>query len=314
MAAVTRSPGEGIVPIRRRNPNFWRDTARGYLFILPVVLGLLIWTLGPMIASAYYSLTDYKIVNVPTFIGLQNYIELFTEDRRFAGSLSVTLRYAGMFIVIGQTFSLGLAVLLTQNVRGLPIFRTLFYLPIVVPYVASALLWRYLFNKEFGPINAVFDAVGIQGPNWLGSPDWALFSMVIISVWGGAVSTIIYVAGLQNIPEELHEAAKIDGGSALQRFWFVTIPMLTPTIFFNIVTSVIGAFQFFVPAFIMTQGGPARATYFYNLNLYEKAFEWLEMGYASAMAWVMFAIIIVLTLFIFRSSSLWVYYENEAKS
>ncbi len=299
---------------RERSAHFWRDTARGYLFILPVVLGLLIWTFGPMIASAYYSLTNYRIISEPEFVGLQNYIDLFTRDRLFAHSLNVTIRYAIMFVVIGQVFSLAVAVLLTQNVRGLPIFRTLFYLPIVVPYVASALLWRYLFNREFGPINAVLNSVGITGPNWLGSPDWALFSLVIISVWGGAVSTIIYVAGLQNIPEELHEAAKIDGATAVQRFRFVTIPMLTPTIFFNVVTGVIGAFQFFVPAFIMTQGGPARATYFYNLNLYDKAFKWLEMGYASAMAWVLFAIIIVLTLFIFRSSPLWVYYEGEVKS
>lgn len=299
---------------RARSAHFWRDTARGYLFILPVVLGLLIWTFGPMIASAYYSLTSYRITSEPQFVGLQNYIDLFTRDRLFAHSLNVTIRYAIMFVTIGQVFSLGVAVLLTQNVRGLPIFRTFFYLPIVVPYVASALLWRYLFNREYGPINSVLSAVGITGPNWLGSPDWALFSLVIISVWGGAVSTIIYVAGLQNIPEELHEAAKIDGATAVQRFRFVTIPMLTPTIFFNVVTGVIGAFQFFVPAFIMTEGGPARATYFYNLNLYDKAFKWLEMGYASAMAWVLFAIIIVLTLFIFRSSPLWVYYDGEVKS
>jgi multiple sugar transport system permease protein len=299
---------------RQRSAHFWRDTARGYLFILPVVLGLLIWTFGPMIASAYYSLTTYRITSEPQFVGLQNYIDLFTRDRLFAHSLNVTIRYAVMFVTLGQVFSLGAAVLLTQNVQGLPIFRTLFYLPIVVPYVASALLWRYLFHREYGPINAVLGALGIAGPNWLGSPDWALFSLVIISVWGGAVSTIIYVAGLQNIPEELHEAAKIDGATAVQRFRFVTLPMLTPTIFFNVVTGVIGAFQFFVPAFIMTEGGPARATYVYNLNLYDKAFKWLEMGYASAMAWVLFAIIIVLTLFIFRSSPLWVYYEGEVKS
>jgi multiple sugar transport system permease protein len=299
---------------RRRNPHFWRDTLTGYAFILPVVLGLLIWTFGPMIASAYYSLTNYRIVDEPEFVGFQNFVDLFTRDRMFAQSLGVTLRYAAMFIVLGQLSSLGLAILLTQNVKGLPIFRTLFYLPIVVPYVASALLWRYLYNKDFGPINAALEAVGIQGPNWLGSPDWALFSLVLMSVWGGAVSTIIYVAGLQHIPEELHEAAKIDGASSAQRFRFVTLPMLTPTIFFNVVTNVIGAFQFFVPAFIMTDGGPVRSTYFYNLNLYEKAFEWLEMGYASAMAWVIFAIIIVLTLFIFRSSPLWVYYEGEVKS
>lgn len=296
---------------RRSNPHFWRDTLRGYLFILPVVLGLIIWTFGPMLLSGYYSLTKYKIVNAPEFIGFQNYVDLFTRDRLFIQSLKVTVHYAMMFIALGQVTSMAVALLLTQKVRGLAFFRTMFYMPIVVPFVASSLLWRYLFNNEFGPINAVLGALGVQGPNWLGSPDWALTSLVLISVWGGAISTIIYVAGIQNIPEELYDAAKIDGANAIYRFQHVTFPMLTPTIFFNIVTNIIGAFQFFVPAFIMTGGGPVHATYVYNLNLYDKAFKWLEMGYASAMAWVLFAIIIVLTLFIFRSSPLWVYYEGE---
>jgi multiple sugar transport system permease protein len=297
----------------KRSPFFWRDTLRGYLFIMPVVLGLIIWTFGPMIASAYYSLTSYKIVQAPEFIGFQNYIDLFTRDRLFGRSIEITIRYAAMYIVIGQIFSLGLALLLTQKVRGLPIFRTLFYMPLVVPFVASSLLWRYLLNKDFGPVNAVLQAVGIQPVNWLGAPDSALFSLVLISVWGGAVTTMIYVAGLQHIPEEMYEAAKIDGANALQRVRTVTLPLLTPTIFFNVVTNVIGSFQFFVPAFIMTQGGPAKSTYVYNLNLYEKAFQWLEMGYASAMAWVMFVIIIILTALIFRSSPLWVYYEGEVR-
>lgn len=298
---------------QKRSPTFWRDTIRGYLFIMPVVLGLLIWTFGPMIASAYFSLTDYKIVGAPEFVGFKNFIELFTKDRLFGQSLGVTLRYAIMYMASGQVFSLALAVLLTQKVRGQTFFRTLFYLPIIVPAAASALLWRYLFNKEFGPINAVLQTFGLPAINWLGSPDSALFSMVIISVWGGAVATIIYVAGLQQIPEELLDAAKIDGASAIQRFLRVTIPMLSPTIFFNVVTGIIGSFQFFVAAFIMTEGGPVKATYFYNYNLYEKAFRWLEMGYASAMAWVLFGIIIVLTLLIFRSSPLWVYYEGEVQ-
>lgn len=299
----------------KRSPTFWRDTLRGYLFILPVVLGLLIWTFGPMIASAYYSLTDYKIVDEPVFIGLKNFVELFTKDRLFAQSLSVTFRYAIMYVILGQVVGLLLAKLLTQRVRGLSFFRTLFYLPIIVPLVASALLWRYMFNKEYGPINAMFQSVGLQGPNWLGSPDSALFSMVIISVWTGAVTTIIYVAGLQQVPEELYDSAKIDGANALQSFRFVTIPMLSPTIFFNVVTGIIASFQFFIPAFVITQGqgGPVYSTYFYNLNLYDKAFRWLEMGYASAMAWVMFGIIIALTLLIFRSSPLWVYYEGGVR-
>jgi len=296
-----------------KQEHFWRDTARGYLFILPVVLGLLIWTFGPMLASAYYSFTDYRIVDPPEFIGLQNYIDLFTSDRLFLRSLEITFKYAGMFIVAGQVLSLLTAVLLTQNIRGQSIFRTIFYLPVVVPQVAVALLWRYLFNKDVGPINRSIELIGLEPVNWLGSPDWALMSLVIISVWGGAVSTIIYVAGLQNIPNDLHDAAKIDGANVVQRFVRVTLPMLTPTIFFNVVTNVILSFQFFVPAFIMTEGGPARSTYVYNLNLYDKAFSWLEMGYASAMAWIMFAIIVFFTALIFRSSPLWVYYEGDMR-
>jgi multiple sugar transport system permease protein len=297
-------------PKPKRSPTFWQDTLRGYLFIMPVVLGLLIWTFGPMLASAYYSLTDYKIIADPQFIGLKNFIDLF-KDPDFGKSLSVTVRYALMYVVLGQVVSLAIAVLLTQRVPGITFFRTFFYLPIIVPYVASAVLWKYLYNKEFGPIDGVLKAFGLPAFNWLGSPQSALFALVIMSIWSGAVTTIIYVAGLQHIPEELLDSAKIDGANSIRRFWHVTIPMLSPTIFFNVVSAVIGAFQFFVPAFIMTDGGPVKATYFYNYNLYEKAFKWLQMGYASSMAWVLFAIIIVLTLLIFRSSPLWVYYEGE---
>lgn len=306
--AVSRATG------RRRDPTLWRRTIVGYAFISPVVLGLVIWTFGPMLMSAYFSLTDYKLLKPAEFIGLQNFVDLFTKDRQFMNSLVVTFKYALLYVVFGQLFALSLAILLTQKVRGIPIFRTLFYLPVVVPFVASSLLWRYLFNKDFGPINAFLEWIGIGGVNWLGSTDWALTSLVIISVWGGAVSTIIYVAGLQHIPEHLHEAARIDGANPRQQFRHVTLPLLSPTIFFAVVTTVIASFQFFVPAYVMTAGGPAKSTYVYNLNLYDKAFKWLEMGYASAMAWVMFFIIIVLTLLIFRSSNRWVYYEGEERS
>ena len=256
MAAVVSKP-----PKNKRSPTFWRDTLRGYLFILPVVLGLLIWTFGPMLASAYYSLTDYKIIGLPNFIGIQNYIDLF-NDKAFIQSLSITVRFGLMFVVLSQIVGLALAVLLTQKVRGLTIFRTIFYLPIIVPAAASALLWKYLYNKEFGPIDSVLQAFGLKAVNWLGSTESALFALVIMSVWASAVTTIIYVAGLQNIPEDLLDSAKIDGANGFKRFLYITIPMLSPTIFFNVVTGVIGAFQFFVPAFIMTQGGPAKSTYF----------------------------------------------------
>ncbi len=305
---ATSRPGSS-----KRSSTFWRDTLRGYLFIMPVVLGLMIWTFGPMIASAYYSLTNYKIIGTPEFVAFKNFIDLFTKDTSFSQSLSVTLRFGVMFVAFSQIVGLSVAVLLTQKVRGLALFRTFFYLPIIVPAAASAVLWKYLYNKEFGPINSVANAFGLHSINWLGSPESALFSLVIMSVWAGTVTTIIYVAGLQHIPEELLDAAKIDGANSFQRFLRITIPMISPTIFFNVVTGIIGAFQFFVPAFIMTDGGPVKSTYFYNYNLYEKAFKWLEMGYASAMAWVLFAIIIAMTLLIFRSSPLWVYYEGEAQ-
>lgn len=299
---------------RKRRPGFWRDTITGYAFISPVVLGLLIWTFGPMIASAYYSLTDYNIMKDPVFVGFDNFVKLFTRDRDFARSLGVTLRFAVASMAIGQIISLATATLLTQKVRGMVIFRTLFYLPIIVPFVASALLFKYLFNAQFGPVNKLLEIFGIPAINWFGSQDWAQAAMVLIAVWtSGVVTTIIYVAGLQNVPEELYDSAKIDGANAWQRFRNVTLPMITPTVFFNLVTGFIGAFQFFTQAFVITQGGPSKATYFYNLNLYDKAFKWFEMGYASSMAWVLFIIIMGLTLLIFRSSPLWVYYEGEVK-
>jgi ABC-type sugar transport system permease subunit len=310
MSASAHVPAAPKTSTRRFR--FIRQSLLGYAFILPVVLGLLIWTVGPMLASAYYSLTSYNLLKPPVFIGLRNYIDLFTGDDLFIQSLDVTARYVLMFVVATQVVSLGLAILLTQKVRFLNLFRTLFYLPIVIPYVAAALLWRYLFDKDVGPINAVLGMVGITGPSWLDSPDLALVSLVVISVWGGAVATIIYVAGLQQVPEELYEAARIDGAGNVAQFRHVTLPMLSPTILFSLVTTVILAFQFFVPAYVLTNGGPVHSTYVYNLNLYDKAFSWLQMGYASAMAWVLFAIILVLTGLIFRTSRFWVHYETQA--
>ena len=226
----------------------------------------------------------------------------------------MTVKYAVMYVIIGQIFALSLAMLLTQKVRGIPLFRTLFYLPVVVPVRGLRAAVALPVQQGLRAHQRVLRVDRPGGVNWLGSTDWALFSLVLVSVWGGAVSTIIYVAGLQHIPEHLKEAARIDGASNRQTFRHVILPLLTPTIFFSVVTTVIASFQFFVPAYVMTAGGPAKSTYVYNLNLYDKAFKWLEMGYASAMAWVMFAIIIVLTLLIFRTSNRWVHYEGEERS
>jgi multiple sugar transport system permease protein len=279
------------------------------------VLGLLLLTLGPMVASAYISFTAYPLLAPPKFVGLRNYIDLFTKDKLFYQSLKVTFSYAVMALPLGLILSLLAALLLNQKVRGIRFFRTFFYVPSIVPAVASAVLWGWLLNPDWGLVNAVLKSMGLPTSRWLSEPETALPSLVLISLWGIGGTTIIYLAGLQSIPEELYEAAKIDGGNTWHLFWFVTIPLLTPTIFFNLVMGLIGTFQYFAPVYILTNGtgGPVRSTYFYNLNLYEKAFRWLQMGYASAMAWVLFVIVLCFTLLIFRSSSVWVYYEGEVK-
>ncbi len=221
---------KGNRPSTRRPSHFWRDTLRGYAFIFPVVLGLLIWTFGPMLASAYYSLTDYNLLKPPAFIGLGNYINMFTNDDLFVQSVIVTVKYVLMYVVFSQILSLALALLLTQQVRLVDLSAPSIICRWSFPTSPSALLWRYLFDKDVGPINAVLAVFGIKGPSWLGSPQWALLSLVIISVWGSAVATIIYVAGLQQVPNELHEAAKIDGAGFFAQFIHITLPMLSPTI------------------------------------------------------------------------------------
>ena len=294
---------------------FWRDTLYGYLFIGPAVLGLLFLTLGPMVASAYISLTSYPLLAPPKFVGFRNYVELFTQDKLFVQSLKVTFGYAGMSLPLGLILSLLAAILLNQKVRGIPVFRTCFYIPNIVPAVASAVLWGWLLNPDWGLVNAILKALNLPTSRWLSEPGSALPSLVLISLWGIGGTMIIYLAGLQSVPTEFYEAAKIDGSNTLHLFRFITLPLLTPTIFFNLVMGLISTFQYFAPVYILTggKGGPVYSTYFYNLNLYEKAFRWLQMGYASAMAWVLFVIVLSFTLLVFRSSSVWVYYEGEVR-
>lgn len=298
---------------RRRSRQFWRDTIEGYLFIAPVVLGLIIWTFGPMVASFFLSFTDYPLLKTPEFIGLKNYVDIVNlPELKVMHSMGVTLNYAIFALPLGLALGLGAALLLNQKLRGIPFFRTSFYLPTIVPAVASAFMWGWLLNPEFGIVNAMLKGIGIQDPpRWLASPDMALPSLVLMSLWGIGGGMIIFLAGLQSIPEVLYEAAKIDGANDWQVFWRITLPQLSPTIFFMLITGMIGTFQYFGTAYLLTNGGPLFATYFYNLNLYEKAFKWMFMGLASAMAWVMFAIILVLTLLVFRSSNAWVYYEVQ---
>jgi multiple sugar transport system permease protein len=282
----------------------------GYLFVLPVVLGLLIWTLGPFVASFFLSLTSYDLLGSPQFIGLQNYQNLLFHDPLFWISLKVTIIYSLVAVPAGLVGSLLVALLLNAKVRGLAFFRTSFYMPSIVPAIASAVLWGWLLNPDWGLINVALHALHLPTSRWLASPHTALMSLVLMSLWGVGGPMVIYLAGLQGIPGHLYEAASIDGANRLQRFWHVTVPMLSPTIFFNLIMGIIGSLQYFTQAFVLTAGGPDNSTEFYVLNLYQKAFQWLKMGYASAMAWILFLLILLLTLLVFRSSAIWVFYEG----
>ena len=296
-----------------------RETLWGYVFISPWLLGFIVFTVGPMIASLVLSLTRYNITSPPVFIGLENYIKLFTGDPRFWHSLGITVKFALIAIPLNLTFGFVLALLLNQNVPGVAFWRTVYYLPSVIAGVAVAILWSLIFNPRFGILNWLLSLVGIDGPGWLASPDWAIPALIIMSLWSVGGGMIIYLSGLQSIPTALYEAAQIDGANAWQRLFYITIPLMSPVIFYNLVIGIIGTFQYFTEVYVITAtadtglGGPLESTLFYNVYLYSNAFRYLNMGYASALAWVLFLIVLVLTLLVFRSSALWVYYEGDLR-
>ena len=287
-----------------------REALAGYLFITPAVLGFLIFIAGPILVSAYFSLTEYKLISSPHWAGLQNYQTLW-QDELFWQSLKVTLRYALLALPLGLVLSLGLALLLNQKLWGVAFWRTVYYLPAVISGVAVAVLWSWILNSEFGLLNTFLRYFGIHGPNWLGDKRTALPALVMISLWGVGGNILIYLAGLQGIPTELYEAAAIDGAGMGRRLFNITLPLLSPVIFFNLVMGLIGVFQFFTEPFIMTQGGPEQSTLSYMLYLYRNAFKYFKMGYAAALAWVLFVLVLLLTLAVFRSSPLWVHYEAQ---
>jgi multiple sugar transport system permease protein len=281
-----------------------------YLFISPWILGFIFFIGGPIISSFGLSLTNYSIINKPVFTWLANY-KAMLKDPLFSKSLYNTFYYAVLFIPFGIVTSFGLAMFLNQKVRGLAFYRTIYYLPTVVPVVASAILWLWLLNPQWGLINMGLRAIGIKGPGWLTSEEWSKPSIVLMGVWGLGTWIVIYLAGLQGIPEQLYEAAQIDGANLWHRFIYITVPMMTPTIFFTLIVGIIGSFQVFTQAYIMTAGGPVNSTLFYALYMYRNAFNYLKMGYASAMAWVLFIIILLLTLIQFALANRWVYYEAK---
>jgi multiple sugar transport system permease protein len=310
---VPKRQGETKVETKRRvrltqQPGFW-----GMLFISPWLLGFLIFTAGPMLASLFLSFCKYDL-NTLKWVGGKNYQVLFTQDPLFWKSLGNTAIYVLFSVPIGLTGSLLIALLLNQKVRGMPFFRTAFYLPSLVPAVASSLVWMWVFHPDSGILNYTLSLLGIKGPAWLLDPDTALASLIVMSLWGiGGGRMIIFLAGLQGIPDDLYEAASLDGAKGWAVFRHVTLPMLSPTIFFNLILGIIGSFQVFTSAFVMTGGGPNNATMMYVLYLYNNAFRYFKLGKASAMAWILFAILLVFTVIQFKNAAKWVYYEGGEK-
>ncbi|HLG50638.1 MAG TPA: sugar ABC transporter permease [Chloroflexota bacterium] len=299
------------LPARRRSHLARQEAIAFYLFVAPWIIGFLVFTAGPVVASAYLSLTQYDIANPPVFIGLGNYVAL-ARDPLFWKSLSVTTSYAILALPLGLVASIALALLLNLRLPGLSIWRTIYYLPSVTSGVAVALLWQWIFQPTFGLLNVVlYQVFHVVGPQWLYDSNWVIPAFVIMSLWSVGGSMLIYLGGLQNIPTQLYEAAEIDGAGAWARLWHITLPMLTPVILFNLILGIIGVFSYFTNAYVMTQGGPNYASYFYLLALYQNAFEFLKMGVASAQAWIFFVIVLVLTIITLKSANYWVYYEGK---
>ncbi len=305
--AVAAVPAARAASGRRRE---LRKILIGLAFISPWAIGFLWLTLYPMLASFYYGFTDYQILGAPKWVGLANYKEMFFTDKLFFVSVGNTLYFALVSLPVGTVCSILLALLLNRKVRGMSYYRTLYYVPTVVPSIASVMLWAWILNPKVGLVNYILGLVGIQGPGWFNDPLWAKPALIILGMWGMGGSVVIYLAGLQDIPAHLYEAASLDGANSIQKVLHVTVPLLTPTILFNVVMGLIGSFQYFTQAFVAQGafGGPLNSLLFYNLYLYRNAFSYYRMGYASALAWVLLVFVLAVTLGIFRTTGRWVHY------
>ena len=294
---------------RKSSPQARRDLFWGLFFCSPAIIGLLCFTIYPVLASLYYSFTNYSIFGDYDFIGLQNYRDMITDDL-FWSSLWKTVYFLGVSIPVGIALALALALLLNLKVKGMSFYRTIFFLPSIVPAVAAAIVWGYVFNPQYGIFNNALRLVGINGPGWLANPTWVIPSLIIIGSWGAGNLMIILLAGLQDVPQDLQDAAVVDGANWWSRFRHVTLPFLGPHLFFALVTGLIGGFQYFATPFALYggEGGPAGSALVYGLYLYQNAFRFYKMGYASAMAWVLLLIIVATTAIIFRIFSKRVYY------
>ncbi len=291
----------------KKRPRNWKW---GILFIFPWIIGFLAFQFYPLLASLYYSFTDYSVLADGRWIGFDNYIKLFTKDKYFIKSLMVTLKYAMMSVPLKLLFALFIAMLLNMKLRGINIFRTIYYLPSIMGgSVAVSILWKFLFMQE-GIVNRALAIFHIPAISWLGDPDMALTTISMLVVWQFGSSMVLFLAGLKNVPQELYEAASVDGAGKIRQFFRITLPMITPIIFFNLMIQTINALQEFTSVSIITNGGPNRGTYLLGLKIYEEAFTNSNMGYASATSWVLFVIVLIVTAVLFRTSDAWVYYED----
>ena len=309
MIATKEPPREAAVRMKK---NERKGIMTGLLFVSPWLIGFLIFTLYPVFASAYLSFTDYRVLAPPKWVGLSNYTDLFHDHDYFLPSLMNTI-FMFLELPLALTMGLALALLLDQKVKGIAVYRTLFYLPSIVPVVSSAVLWMWVLNPQHGLMNAALHGLHITGPAWLASPLWSKPAMIVMDLWGVGGGMVIYLAALQGVPPALYEAASLDGANGWQKIWYVTIPSISPVIFFNMIMGVIGTFQYFTQTYIMTNGGPNNSTLFYAIYLYQNAFQYFRMGTACAMAWILFLITLVATYAVFKSSARLVYYEGETR-
>lgn len=312
--AVSTAPRPRFSPATRRN------TLLGLMFCGPWIIGLLAFRAYPIAAAFWYSFTDYHGMMEPSFIGLQNYLHLF-DDPDVGGSIENTLIYTVMAIPAGIVSALGIAIVLNSKMRALPLYRTLFFLPILVPDVALSIVWLQMFNPQYGLVNTLIEGTArlfgqdIVGPGWLASVTWAKPTLVLLNVWLIGQPMIIYLAALQDVPQDLLDAASVDGANWLQRLWSITVPMVTPVIFYQLVTALIGSLQLFTQPFVITGGvgSPAQSMMFYAMQLYREAFVYFNMGQAESMAWLLFLAVLVLSYVVFRTSGSWVYYGGEER-
>lgn len=299
------------VPRHRSSPVQRHNLRMGLLFAAPAIVGLLLFTAYPIVASVYYSFTSYSVLQPPIWVGFENYRILLTDDPLFYTTLYNTLFMAVFTIPLSVIVAMGLAMLLNLKVRGQAFYRTIFYLPTIVPFVASSVLWLWIYNPQYGILNSLLWYVGIQGPGWLNDPGWAKPALIIMNLWGVGSWMVIYLAGLQDVPQELYEAAELDGARWWDRTLHLTLPFMSPYILFSVIQMVIGVFQYFTQVAVMTAGGPADSTRVYAFYLYQNAFTFFKMGYASAMAWLLFIFVVILTIIIFRTSARRVYYGGQ---